>query len=427
MNVVAYILFGIIIIYSTYQIFVVDRRSLSINKIVWFYVLLFWGIASLIQYATGGANWGVALTPTTVVKANILILLFVITYNISYKWYLKTDYIDQKDYITSKFKISGAGVWILLLLQLGIFIFFTVKNNGVMLYRGESSDFVLANTQAMQLIIEQVSRSFTTILTFLFFWQFRQEKSPRNTFIFLFSLALMVVSNFPLALPRYMTGAFYLGLLFIAKPIYKKRSLPIYVLLIIFLIIYPSLSFVRYITSMSEMQVNMSVFDAFTSGDFDNFSTLNMAILHVENSGITYGRQLLGVLLFFVPRSIWPTKPIGSGAFLATARSMDWTNISCPLVAEGYLNFGFVGVVLFGFIVGFIASKFDYKFYHNKKISVIHLYYPLCLGLIIFILRGDLMSSWAYSISFLISAFLVFGIGKKFITYQDEENPLDKE
>lgn len=428
MNIVSYLLFFIIIIYSLYQLIIVDRRSFSVNKIIWFYILLFWGIASVIQYIAGGSNWDVKITPTTVFKANSLVLLFMITYNVTYKWFLKTDTIDQRDFKTSRFIISGTGLFILLFLQFCIFVFFTISNNGIMFFRGESSDLNLASSQAMQLIIEQVSRGYTTVATFLIFWLFRQEKSLKNSFFFFTSLLLMILTNFPLALPRYMAGAFYIGLLFITKPVYKRKSFPIYALLFVFLIIYPSMSFARYITSISEMQVNFSVFDAFTSGDFDNYSTLNMAVIHVEDYGISFGRQLLGVILFFVPRAIWPTKPIGSGAYMATVKNLDWTNISCPLVAEGYLNFGCLGVILFAFIIGYLASKLDYKFYHTKKISVIHIFYPLCLGLIIFIFRGDLMSSWAYSISFLIASILVFNIAKPFISYQDniDQDKIDK-
>jgi len=51
----------------------------------------------------------------------------------------------------------------------------------------------------------------------------------------------------------------------------------------------------------------------FVARDFDSYQ--NFAIVFFEDF-ITYERQLLGALLFWVPRSIWPNKPIGSGAFV---------------------------------------------------------------------------------------------------------------
>lgn len=421
MSILVYLLFIIIIAYSAYQIFVVDKRSFSLNKFLWFYVFLFWGIAPLAQYAIGIFNWDVRITNSSAIRSNLLVLLFLVCYRLTYRRILKTDTIDQKNYTTSGFQLNEVGTGILIILQLGIFLFFTIKSRGLVFLRGETNELIFSNAQPIQLIVDQVSRALSTLITFLFFWQFRQDKSPKNTFFFVSSLTLMILTNFPLALPRYMAGAFYVGLLFVSKPIFKKRSLPIFALIFVFLIIFPAVTVARYITSFSDMEVSISVLSAFTSGDFDNFSTLNMAVLYVDNHGITWGNQLFGVLLFFVPRSIWPTKPVGSGHHMAMARSMDFTNLSCPIVAEGYLNFGFLGTILFAIIIGIILSKLDSRFYHHKIFSVIHLMYPLLLGLIIFILRGDLMSSWAYTVSFIIAAYMVFYISKPFIHFEKEK------
>jgi hypothetical protein len=59
------------------------------------------------------------------------------------------------------------------------------------------------------------------------------------------------------------------------------------------------------------------------------------AIKYSEIESITYGRQLVGALLFFVPSSLWPNKPIGSGTLVAenmlmTRYSFWYTNISMP-------------------------------------------------------------------------------------------------
>lgn len=82
----------------------------------------------------------------------------------------------------------------------------------------------------------------------------------------------------------------------------------------------------------------------FKEGHFDSYQS----ILSVLNSEIiTYGNQLLGVLLFWVPRSIWSNKPIGSGAFMAEITNLDFSNISMNYFAEGYINFGVFGMFLF--------------------------------------------------------------------------------
>src|SRR5690606_11114873 len=61
------------------------------------------------------------------------------------------------------------------------------------------------------------------------------------------------------------------------------------------------------------------------SGEFDSFQNF-MTALHMNT--VTYGEQLLAVVFFFVPRSIWPDKPIGSGAQIAKDANLSWSNIS---------------------------------------------------------------------------------------------------
>ena len=123
---------------------------------------------------------------------------------------------------------------------------------------------------------------------------------------------------------------------------------------------------------------------------------------------MTYGKQLLGALLFFIPRSIWPSKPFGSGYTVFTAFNNPFSNVSCPLIAEGYINFGLFGIIIFALMFGYLSSYLDCKFKNNisKRDSFI-LLYPFLLGAYFFMLRGDLMSSYAYLLPYII-IFLTF-------------------
>jgi hypothetical protein len=96
---------------------------------------------------------------------------------------------------------------------------------------------------------------------------------------------------------------------------------------------------------------------------------------------------------------------------------MDFTNISCPLVAEGYINFGVLGIILSAVVFAYVVANFDVKFYRYSKLTFVKLFYPVFLGLVFFVLRGDLMSSFAYSVSFAVAAFVVLIFVKPFIRY----------
>lgn len=76
--------------------------------------------------------------------------------------------------------------------------------------------------------------------------------------------------------------------------------------------------------------------------------------------------------------------------------------------AEGYINFGVFGAIFFACILGIIMGKLDFSYEHKtyKTKSFIIVYYIL-LGFIVFILRGDLLSSFAYLCGFLFGISLI--------------------
>ena len=69
--------------------------------------------------------------------------------------------------------------------------------------------------------------------------------------------------------------------------------------------------------------------------------------------------ELLLPAFFWVPRSIWPSKPIGSPDIVAAHAGFESLNVSSPLWTEGYINFSVPGVFLFLFIFGWCARLGD--------------------------------------------------------------------
>ena len=76
----------------------------------------------------------------------------------------------------------------------------------------------------------------------------------------------------------------------------------------------------------------------------------------VSQMGSFKGKQLLGAMLFFIPRSIWPSKPIGSGATIAIYQRQSFKNISCPIIGEAIINFGIIGVIIFAVAIAKTSS-----------------------------------------------------------------------
>ena len=143
-----------------------------------------------------------------------------------------------------------------------------------------------------------------------------------------------------------------------------------------------------------------------------NFDASQIFMAVIKQNRISWGNQLLGVLFFFVPRSIWPTKPVGSGHYLVLQNSGSYTNVSMPFFSEGYINFGYVGMLAFVIIAALIAKKFDTRYWSSpNRPSLQHGIYFLLIGASMFIMRGDLMSSFAYtmgiSVTYLTTARLI--------------------
>jgi hypothetical protein len=106
--------------------------------------------------------------------------------------------------------------------------------------------------------------------------------------------------------------------------------------------------------SLSDVSLNQfseQIADHYFSINYDSWANIYTAVEVVKVHGMQWGHQLLGSLLFFVPSSVWSAKPLATGIFLAdyliANYSMWFTNLSAPLVAEGYLDFGPGGVVAY--------------------------------------------------------------------------------
>jgi hypothetical protein len=161
------------------------------------------------------------------------------------------------------------------------------------------------------------------------------------------------------------------------------------------------------VTDVSFRQLSDQIADHYFSVNYDSWANIYTAVEIVKVHGMQWGHQLLGSLLFFVPSSIWSTKPLATGIFLAdyliTNYSMWFTNLSAPLAAEGYLDFGPAGVVLYACILAlFVALLNRLALRRDGWIA-----FPMAIYASIFlmiVLRGSLM----IALGFGSAAFLAF-------------------
>ena len=264
----------------------------------------------------------------------------------------------------------------------------------------------------MNLIMEQFVRAFP-VASFAVLYATRNESEGFDALACAaFSMVLVVAS--PLSMSRYLMGAIWGGLMLLMVPSLRTRKglFPI-LFLVAFLVGFPaanafrrsSVSLERLVSALQ--QSISSVSTGLNTGDYDAYSMLARTAAYVHEEGVTWGHQLITVALFFVPRALWPGKGLGSGHTVAAAQGQAFTNVSCPLPAEGIINFGTFGLVLFAITLAFLAHELDSWAWTDSDGFPL---YPFVCMYLFFIMRGDLLSSFAYMCGFVVSYLLACSI-----------------
>jgi hypothetical protein len=148
---------------------------------------------------------------------------------------------------------------------------------------------------------------------------------------------------------------------------------------------------------------------AYSSLHYDAFANVMASVNYVETNGFSFGYQLLGTLFFFIPRSVWSTKPLSTGELvgdhLIENFGFTYNNLSNSLISEGYINFGFFGVVVFAILLAYFVIVFIKWIKSGDCLKqVIAFYFAVHL---IFLLRGDLTNGFTYFIGPLIAAYFI--------------------
>jgi len=212
-------------------------------------------------------------------------------------------------------------------------------------------------------------------------------------------LPLTFVVNNPQSTPRYFVGTILLTFAFIVLRWSRRHSFGLWIALFVFglLVAFPYSDYFRTEFQRS-FEITPVTTQLTTVGDYDAFQQVLNTLQYVSAEGVSFGWQLLGVVLFWVPRALWPGKPLGSGELVAEFQGYEFTNIDSPLWAEAYINAGIVGVILIFFAFGALTGTLQ-KLYLDparSSSSLVSVLVPLLAAYQIFLIRGELISTFAY-------------------------------
>ncbi len=402
------------------------NKKLNARLIFFFYSYLFLTIVPYLQFVE--SVWMSSQSVTQILNTNIIIIIYNITFMIGYSIPKYQSIKSDNNNSNINFYIKKSSFTLSIYFLLILHIIFTLLG-GFSLTRSIFFD-LFGGYNPISLVIDIV---FKSLILYLFIF-YLLSKESKSTLSFILLSYLFIYYNNPIASSRfYAFMAYLLILIFIFKRISKINFL--FNLVFIFGILgsFYQNAFRAAFTPTNGGSEGTSSFEIgyFFQGHFDSYENISNTVTYVQDFGIVWGKQLLGVFLFWIPRSFWMNKPEGSGTFLGkNFYSFDTTNqnlnISAPLLMEEYLNFGIIGVLLGTFILGYLVSFLDIKYSYSNYLMndlpknrftsklIGFIFYVSFLGLFLFILRGDLLSSLSYTFGIFIS----YRITRKLVLYK---------
>ncbi|MBB2899569.1 hypothetical protein FHR75_000357 [Kineococcus radiotolerans] len=221
---------------------------------------------------------------------------------------------------------------------------------------------------------------------------------PARRGLLLLVAVAVVVSMNPISSPRYVAGTAALSVVVALGAMATTARARAFGLGFVaaLLLLYPVADAARRVVAEVDTRGALPpTLDVMTSGDFDAFEQITNAVWYVRELGSTDGRQLLGTVLFWVPRAVWPDKPTDTGILLADAREYRFDNLSAPLWGELLVNGGFLllvaGMLVLGYVIARADAGADLGFRSGRRpvLAVILPFYFVIL------LRGSLLQAMA--------------------------------
>ncbi len=93
--------------------------------------------------------------------------------------------------------------------------------------------------------------------------------------------------------------------------------------------------------------------------DYDSFWQVANANAFWKADVVPPGWQALGLLTFWMPRTLWAGKPLDTGIVLGNFSGYSFTNLSAPLWAEALANGGILFLVVVFLVLGYAVRRLD--------------------------------------------------------------------
>lgn len=398
---------------TSFMLFVFDDGFLTIYKIIYVFMFLFCYYTPLHQYHSGFSihNFGL-FTSSEYLYANLLILCFIIIFQT-----FKNVKLSSKNLMNynkeSNFSITNLSALILSAISVTCLVFLWINNE---LISFSKADEIIANDSFTNVVLKILR--FIPVSCLLIFIYTAKNKSFKCSKFYknLFLLSILICCSiilFPLngTLNRYFIFGAYI---MIVGSLFEKTQYKSYIMIaavIGFYYIFPAFNFFKYngLNNISDF-----IFGGFSTNsiDYDSYHLFLQTIKYTNANGALLGKNILSALFCIVPRTIWKGKLVSSGVIISQSANASFTNVSCPLFAEFYLSFGFLGIVILTAVFARIVVMLE-KGRMKDNILFKGIYF-IFVGVMLPFMRGALLPTTSILYCFVISYIVVYTICKLF-------------
>lgn len=395
------------------------ERAFSLTQMHWIFFITFFVIAPLSQYLWDFFCWDYVLSDNDYLITNLMLstwgVLFAVFGSLRIKERVRAVSYKgfSRNFYSSVEEVSNTAA--IVMLVIATICTALIINQAGFANLFSRNTYSNGLNQTSGLLFDTVIRSAPVFALAVLIARYKQSR--RGFALCAACLSLTLIADFPAGMARYNAAAIYGGILLLAfTPLMERKGLFPALFLVAFLIVYPGINVFRVnefdigLLTTALWNAFMNLPQGFCTEDYDAYSMLARSMHYVFTYGPSMGFQFLTALLFFIPRAIWPSKGIGSGATIAIGQGQPFTNISCPLPGEGIINFGIFGLVIFAIALAFICRELDIWFANNR--GGFRLFYPFACIMLFFVMRGDLLSGFAYLVGFAATFVMIWIIVK---------------
>lgn len=381
------------------------------EMVLWLFVYTFLGVAPLIQYRTKFPGTTPMLDLNFGTEAALVVLLGSIALICGSTWAARTEPSPRWSHLDRPSQVNPRNTYIWTVICLGLAGAYIARVGPTSLFSSRSD---LKASQAESLGNDPLATLVTAatrmglVVAFVALMHVRAQRKaegrpPLTVLPTVVFITLFMVIN-PVSSARYTFGTAALaalGALGAYATVTRFRVVAVGALAGL-VVLFPLLdTFRRSSEATFELQGPV---ESMTTGDFDAFAQIINTVELVASQGLAWGYQLAGPFLFWIPRSIWPGKPIDTGIELAEFKGYGFQNLSAPLWSEFFINFGWVGVIVGMFLVGYLLRVLDSRAEIRLQLSplpgVLACITPFYL---LILLRGSLLQA-------MVNLFVIVGV-----------------